>query len=40
MREIREKSGFEFSRGAGPRPFGAAHSAQPLKTTERQYAPV
>ncbi len=41
MREIREKSGFQFSRGAGQRPLGTAHSARkPLKTTERQYAQV
>lgn len=28
MCEIREKSGFQFSRGAGQRPIGTVHSAQ------------
>lgn len=28
MREIREKSGFQFSKGAGQRPLGTVHSAQ------------
>lgn len=37
MREIREKSGFQFSRGAGQRPLGTAHSAQAF---ENNGAPI